>query len=73
MRIDMIKNENGRMKLNDIGLIEYESLIDDEETFFLQSGVVGFNATKQELHDIYGLLNYYFNIDSINSTVISLK
>ena len=69
----MIKNENGRMKLNDIGLIEYESLIDDEETFFLQSGVVGFNATKQELHDIYSLLNYYFNIDSINNTVISVE
>jgi hypothetical protein len=69
----MIKNENGRMKLNDIGLVEYESLGNDEETFFLQSGVVGFNATKQELRDIYGLLNYYFNIDSINSTVISLQ
>ena len=69
----MTKNENGRMKLNDIGLIEYESLGNDEETFFLQSGVVGFNATKQELRDIYGLLNYYFNIDPINSTVISLQ
>jgi len=69
----MNKNENGRMELNDIGLIEYESLIDNEETFFLQSGVVGFNATKQELHDIYSLLNYYFNIDSINSTVISVQ
>lgn len=69
----MNKNENGRMELNDIGLIEYESLIDNEETFFLQSGVVGFNATKQELHDIYSLLNYYFNIDSINSTVISVR
>lgn len=30
----MNKNENGRMELNDIGLIEYESLIDNEETFF---------------------------------------
>jgi len=69
----MNKNENGRMELNDIGLIEYESLIDNEETFFLQSGVVGFNATKHELHDIYSLLNYYFNIDSINSTVISVQ
>jgi len=66
------KKEVGRMLLGDIQLIEYEHLEPHESSYFLQSGVVGFLATKQELHDIYSLLNYYFNIDSIHNTVISV-
>ena len=65
----MLKHEVGRMLLNNIALIEYNT---DEPSYFIQSGVAGFNATAQELLDLYGLLSYYFNIDSINSTVISL-
>lgn len=68
----MSKNENGRMLLNDAQIIEYEAPPGSDETFFLQLGMVGFNASKAELRDIYGLLNYYFNIDSINNTVISV-
>ena len=68
----MSKNENGRMLLNDAQIIEYEALPGHDETFFIQLGMVGFNASKAELRDIYGLLNYYFNIDSINNTVISV-
>jgi hypothetical protein len=66
------KKEVGRMLLGDIQLIEYEHVGESEPSYFVQSGVVGFLATKQELHDIYSLLNYYFNIDSINNTVISV-
>jgi hypothetical protein len=65
----MIKHEVGRMLLNNITLIEYNT---DEPSYFVQSGVAGFNATVQELSDLYGLLSYYFNIDSVNNTVISL-
>lgn len=65
----MIKHEVGRMLLNDITLIEYNT---EEPTYFIQSGVAGFNATAEELSDLYGLLNYYFNIDAVNNTVISL-
>ncbi len=66
----MIKHEIGRMLLGDITLIEYDTT---EPTYFLQSGVVGFNATAKELSDLYGLLSYYFNIDSVNNTVVSIK
>lgn len=65
----MLKHEVGRMLLNDITLIEYNT---DEPTYFIQSGVAGFNATAKELSDLYGLLSYYFNIDAVNNTVISL-
>lgn len=65
----MIKHEVGRMLLNNITLIEYKT---NEPTYFIQSGIAGFNATSEELFDLYSLLNYYFNIDSINNTVISL-
>lgn len=65
----MLKHEVGRMLLNDITLIEYNT---DQPTYFIQSGVAGFNATAQELSDLYGLLSYYFNIDAVNNTVISL-
>ena len=65
----MIKHEIGRMLLNNIALIEYNT---DEPSYFIQSGVAAFNATAQELSDLHGLLSYYFNIDSVNNTVISL-
>ncbi len=65
----MKKHEIGRMLLNNLTLIEYDTT---EPTYFLQSGVAGFNATAEELLDLYGLLSYYFNIDSINNTVVSI-
>lgn len=57
------------MLLNNITLIEYKT---QEPTYFIQSGVAGFNATAEELSDLYGLLSYYFNIDAVNNTVIAL-
>ena len=65
----MVKNEVGRMLLNNITLIEYKT---EKPTYFIQSGIAGFNATAEELSDLYGLLNYYFNIDAVNNTVIAL-
>lgn len=67
----MRSNEIGRMTLGSIIVIEYDS--GDKPTYFIQSGVAGFFATKQELDDLYGLLNYYYNIDAIHDTVVSLK
>ncbi len=65
----MLKHEVGRMLLNNLTLIEYNTM---EPTYFIQSGVAGFNATAEELSDLYSLLSYYFNIEGINNTVISL-
>jgi len=67
----MKSHEIGRMTLGSIILIEYDS--GDRSTYFIQSGVAGFFATKEELDDLYGLLNYYYNIDAIHNTVVSLK
>ena len=60
------------MLLGDITLIEY-SPVNGKTSFFLQSGVTGFYASEEELMNIYGLLNYYYNMDSVNNTVISVK
>lgn len=65
----MIKDEIGRMLLNDLTLIEYKG---EKPTYFIQLGIAGFNTTAEELSDLYGLLSYYFNIDAVNNTVIAL-
>jgi len=67
----MSKQESGRMLLNNSTLIEYENAIEGN-TFFLQLGIAGFYASESELHDLYSLLNYYYNMDAVNDTVISL-
>jgi hypothetical protein len=63
--------EVGRMVLNATSLIEYKS--GDHLSYFVQSGVAGFYASSAELADLYALLSYYYNIDGINNTVVSLK
>lgn len=68
----MINLENGRLILNEITLVEYTAREEGEENFFLQSGIVGFNATMQELHDIHSLLSYYFNMESIDNISVSV-
>jgi len=68
----MSKSEIGRMLVNNITLIEYENA-DKTSSFFIQSGVAGFYATKSELRDLHGILSYYYNIDIVNNTVISVK
>lgn len=68
----MSKQEVGRMLLDNITLIEYESS-HEENGYFVQCGVAGFYATASELKNLYGLLNYYYNIDAVENTVISVK
>lgn len=66
----MLKTEVGRMYMGDIVLIEYESIDEESPLFFIQSGLAGFNATKKELEHLYGVLNYWFNMESIMNCVI---
>jgi len=68
----MSKQESGRMLLNNASLIEYEDQLNNN-TFFLQLGIAGFYASESELRDLYGLLNYYYNMDAVENTVISLR
>jgi len=67
-----MKNEVGRVLLGNATLIEYDCG-DDTESFFVQCGVAGFYANKQELLDLYGAINYYLNIESIEDIVVSIK
>ena len=68
----MSQSEIGRMSLNNVTLIEYETH-DTKSNFFIQSGVAGFYATDSELRDLYGLLSYYYNLETVNDTVIFIK
>ena len=68
----MSNKEIGRLVYNDLTLIEYEEP-EEKSSFFIQSGVVGFYATEDELYDLYSLLSYYYNMDTANNIVISLK
>lgn len=68
----MSNKETGRLLYKDITLVEYEEP-NDERSFFIQSGVVGFYATEEELYDLYSLLSYYYNMDTANEIVISLR
>lgn len=67
----MGREETGRMTLNGVSLIEYQ--LKDELGYFVQSGIAGFYASATELADLYALLSYYYNIDGINNTVVSVK
>ncbi len=63
MRIKMIKDEAGRVVLNDITLIEYSQDQDIRGRYFIQTGIVGVYCSEQELRDLYTVLNYYCNIE----------
>jgi hypothetical protein len=68
----MSNKEVGRLVYNNLTLIEYEEP-EEKSSFFIQSGVVGFYATDEELYDLYSLLSYYYNMDTANEVVINLK
>lgn len=68
----MREKEVGRLAYNNLTLIEYEEP-NDRSSFFIQSGVVGFYASEEELYDLYSLLSYYYNMDTANDVVISIR
>jgi len=64
----MLRKEVGRVLYKNLTLIEYENA----DSFFVQCGIAGFYASEEELYSLYCLLNYYYNIEAINNTVVSL-
>jgi hypothetical protein len=59
-----MKKELGRIKKNNITLIEYDAVDGTiAGNHFIQCGVVGFFASKKELEDLSNVLNYYLNIE----------
>lgn len=67
----MSQFEIGRIVVNNVTLIEYQT-DSNQSNFFVQSGIAGFYASESELRDLYGLLNYYYNLDTVNNAVISV-
>ncbi len=66
----MNRKEIGRLSVGDIALIEYDNF--DEPYFYIQAGITGFYVTPDDLTDLHGILNYYFNIETISNVVLSL-
>ena len=59
-----MKNESGRIKKNNVTLIEYDnSPVGFSNKYFIQLGVVGVHCTEKELKDLYTVLSYYVNIE----------
>jgi len=68
----MMKKQNGRILLDNITLIEYENIDEDNNTCFVQCGVTGFYLNQQEIKALYAVLGYYLNIDLMNDIVLSV-
>lgn len=70
----MIKNELGRIKKNNVTLIEYESpTASDDDRIFIQVGVIGIFCDKKELKDLYSVLNYFLNIEEITDCEVIIR
>jgi len=67
----MANVQMARLVKNSITLVEYQDpLHSNSDKFFIQSGVVGFFASKDQLRDLYDVLNYYLNIENFDKCKI---
>ena len=74
MRINfMNKNMVGSISKGSIKLVEYEEGTHGySDHFFLQSGPIGFWATRKELDDLHLVLNYYLNMSRFNDCEVTV-
>lgn len=69
----MNKSKIGEISKNNIKLVEYEEGVPSySDKFFIQSGPIGFWATRKELEDLHTVLNYYLNINSFMDCEVSV-
>lgn len=60
----MIKKEIGRLSLDNLSLIEYEtSHYGDKSKFFIQLGIAGFYLSEDELKKMHALLSHYYILE----------
>jgi hypothetical protein len=63
----MNKHSVGSITKGNVKLIEYEEgTYTYSDHYFIQSGNIGFWATKKELTDLFTVLNYYINMQDFN-------
>lgn len=68
-----MNQETGRITKNNITLVEYANPVHfTDDKFFIVSGVVGIHASRQELVDLYTVLNYYLNIESFTDCEVKV-
>jgi len=66
-----MNHQLAKLVKNDITLIEYQdSTHVQSDKYFIQSGVVGFFATKKQLEDLHDILNYYLNMENFEQCKI---
>lgn len=66
-----MNHQLAKLVKNDITLIEYQdSTHVESDKYFIQSGVVGFFATKKQLQDLHDILNYYLNMENFEQCTI---
>ena len=74
MRTNMLKEEIGRIKKGNVKIVEYgDGAFNYSDKFFVQVGVIGMYCTKQELNDLYDVLNYYHNIEGISNCEVIIE
>lgn len=71
MRSDVLSNEPydiNKITKGNISIIEYCNPDSEKiEKVFIQNGILGFFATREEMIDLNLILNYYLNIEEIHS------
>jgi hypothetical protein len=69
----MTRRTNAKLVKNKVALTEYsEGTYSSGDKLFLQSGIAGFFLTREELKDVFDILNYYLNIESFQSCAIEI-
>lgn len=64
-----------KLQKNNVSLTEYDEGTGSKypsDRFFLQSGSVGFFATRKEIEDMHTVLNYYLNIEAYSDCTIRM-
>lgn len=74
MRIKVIREEIGRLSINNLQLIEYEDMyLEDKSKFFIQLGIAGFYLSAEELKQLRALLDHYYNLEYTDKILIKIS
>ena len=70
----MTKQELGRIKKDNVTLIEYVSpTAGEDDRIFIQVGVVGLFCDKKEIKNLQTVVNYFMNMEDISSCEIIMN
>lgn len=67
-----MQQQSGQISKANVSLYEFSSGNTEPENHFIQIGIAGIFASKEELKNLYTILNYYLNIDSFSECTIKV-